>query len=159
MKDKLKGIFGVEAEQDIEEISGKDEEYYNTTREDYHEQNGIAGSKMMLLEPRAYSESQQIADYLKNRNAVVVNLKRVTPDQAKRIVDFLYGTIYAIGGDIQKLGGGIFLCTPNNVRVDGKISDDNAPQQPAPTQSNIRTTFKKEDKEGPSNKEYEDDFF
>ncbi len=79
---------------------------------------------MMLLEPRAYSESQQIADYLKNRNAVVVNLKRVTPDQAKRIVDFLYGTIYAINGDIQKLGGGIFLCTPNNVVVDGKISDE-----------------------------------
>lgn len=159
MKDKLKGIFGVEAEQDIEEREVRDEEYYNTTREDYHEQNGIAGSKMMLLEPRAYSESQQIADYLKNRNAVVVNLKRVTPDQAKRIVDFLYGTIYAIGGDIQKLGGGIFLCTPNNVRVDGKISDDNAPQAPVPNQSNIRTTFKKEDKEGPSNKEYEEDFF
>ena len=82
---------------------------------------------MMLLEPRAYSESLQIADYLKNRNAVVVNLKRVTPDQAKRIVDFLYGTIYAIGGDLQKLGGGIFLCTPNNVNVEGTISEDNNP--------------------------------
>ena len=79
---------------------------------------------MMLLEPRAYSESQQIADYLKNRCAVVVNLKRVTPDQAKRIVDFLYGTIYAIGGNLQKLGGGIFLCTPNNVNIQGKITDD-----------------------------------
>jgi cell division inhibitor SepF len=78
----------------------------------------------MLLEPRAYSESQQITDYLKARNAVVVNLKRVTPDQAKRIVDFLSGTLYAIGGDLQKLGGGIFLCTPNNVNVEGKISED-----------------------------------
>ncbi len=101
-----------------------EEEFYTTSREDYHAANGMAGSKMILLEPRAYSESQQIADYLKNRSAVVVNLKRVTPDQAKRIVDFLYGTIYAIGGDLQKLGGGIFLCTPNNVNVEGKISDD-----------------------------------
>ena len=82
------------------------------------------GNKMMLLEPRAYSESQQIADYLKNRNAVVVNLKRVTPDQAKRIVDFLTGTLYAIGGSLQKLGGGIFLCTPNNINVEGKISNE-----------------------------------
>ena len=81
---------------------------------------------MILFEPRAYSESQQIADYLKNRSAVVVNLKRVTPDQAKRIIDFLYGTIYAIGGKLQKLGGGIFLCTPNNVNVEGNISEDNA---------------------------------
>jgi len=64
---------------------------------------------------------------LKARNAVVVNLKRVTPDQAKRIVDFLSGTLYAIDGNLQKLGGGIFLCTPNNVNVEGKISDENKP--------------------------------
>lgn len=120
--DKLKELIGG---GEVEE-EGTDEEFYSTSREEYHEENGVAGSKMMLLEPRAYSESQQIADYLKSRSAVVVNLKRVTPDQAKRIVDFLSGTIYAIGGDLQKLGGGIFLCTPNNVNVEGKISEDNA---------------------------------
>ena len=81
-------------------------------------------NKMILLEPRAYSEAQQIADYLKANSAVVVNLKRVTPDQAKRIVDFLSGTIYAIGGDLQKLGNGIYLCTPNNVSVQGKMSEN-----------------------------------
>lgn len=144
MKDKLKGLFGTEGE-DIE-IGAGEEEFYTTTKEEYHEQNGVAGSKMMLLEPRAYSESQQIADYLKDRCAVVVNLKRVTPDQAKRIVDFLYGTIYAIKGDIQKLGGGIFLCTPNNVNVEGKISDDN--------NSNGKSSRKKS-----SRQEEEDDFF
>ena len=127
MKDKIKGFFGGEVQ---EEVSGEDD-YYTTSKEEYHAQNGIAGSKMMLLEPRAYSESQQIADYLKNRSAVVVILKRVTPDQAKRIVDFLYGTIYAIGGDIQKLGGGIFLCTPKNVNVEGKISDEQNVAKPA----------------------------
>lgn len=120
--DKLKNIFG--GDPTVEEEIPQDEEFYSTSRETFHEENGMAGSKMMLLEPRAYSESQQIADYLKARNAVVVNLKRVTPDQAKRIVDFLSGTIYAIGGDLQKLGGGIFLCTPNNVNVEGKISED-----------------------------------
>jgi len=83
-----------------------------------------SGNKMILVEPRAYSESQQIADYLKNRNSVVVNLKRVTSDQAKRIIDFLTGTIYAIGGDLQKLGNGIYLCTPNNVSVQGKMSEN-----------------------------------
>lgn len=80
--------------------------------------------KMILLEPRAYSESQQIADHLKKNNTVVVNMKRVTPDQAKRIVDFLSGTVYALGGDLQKIGGGIFLCTPKNVNVEGAITDD-----------------------------------
>ena len=84
--DKLKNLFG--GDEDAAEEMGTDEEFYSTSREEYHEENGVAGSKMMLLEPRAYSESQQIADYLKARSAVVVNLKRVTPDQAKRIVDF-----------------------------------------------------------------------
>ena len=124
--DKLKKLIGSDDGNYEEEI--KEEEYYKVSREDYMDENGVAGSKMMLLEPRAYSESQQIADYLKERNAVVVNLKRVTPDQAKRIVDFLSGTLYAIGGDLQKLGGGIFLCTPNNVNVEGEISDDAAPK-------------------------------
>lgn len=108
-------------------LSGKEE----TEEEYYNEENNVdTENKMILLEPRAYSESQQIADYLKNRSAVVVNLKRVTPDQAKRIVDFLSGTLYAIGGDLQKLGGGIFLCTPNNINVEGKITDDNAVSKP-----------------------------
>lgn len=83
-----------------------------------------AGNSMILVEPRAYSESQQIADHLKNRNAVVVNFKRVTSDQTKRILDFLTGTLYAINGSMEKLGNGIYLCTPKNVTVQGKISEE-----------------------------------
>lgn len=79
-------------------------------------------SKVVLFEPRAYSEAQEIADHLKSRRAVVVNLQRIAHDQAKRIVDFLSGTVYAIGGDIQKIGSNIFLCTPDNVDVSGSIT-------------------------------------
>ena len=93
---------------------------------------------------------QQIADYLKQRSAVVVNLKRVTPDQAKRIVDFLSGTIYAIGGELQKLGGGIFLCTPNNVKVAGKISEE--ANNASSANKNVKAKKDKEDSD-------EDDFF
>ncbi len=121
--EKFKNILGGSEDID-EENTAPEEEFYSQSRPEYAEQNGVAGSKMLLLEPRAYSESQQIADYLKARNSVVVNLKRVTPDQAKRIVDFLSGTLYAIGGGLQKLGGGVFLCTPNNVNVEGKITDE-----------------------------------
>ena len=59
-----------------------------------------------------------------NGNTVVVNMKRVTADQAKRIVDFLSGTVYALSGDLQKIGAGIFLCTPKEVDVEGAITDD-----------------------------------
>ena len=88
-----------------------------------------ATGKMILLEPRAFSESQQIADHLKKRNTVVVNMKRVTPEHAKRIIDFLSGTVYAIGGDLQKIGVGIFLCTPKNVNVEGSISEEDGNRQ------------------------------
>ena len=97
------------------------EEYYENNKEKVLNEGG---AKMILLEPRAFSESQQIADHLKKRNTVVVNLKRVTPEQAKRIVDFLSGTIYAINGKIQKIGGGIFLCTPDNINVQGEITGE-----------------------------------
>ena len=110
-------------EDDVFSSNDTSNEYYNLKPEEALAEND-GGSKMILLEPRAYSEAQQIVDHLKNRNIVVVNLKRVTSDQAKRIVDFLSGTIYAIGGDLQKIGGGIFLCTPNNVNVQGKITDE-----------------------------------
>ena len=109
---KLKKMIVDDIEEDDNEM---DEEKKLTT---------TGSGKMILLEPRAFSESQQIADHLKQRNTVVVNMKRVTPDQAKRIVDFLSGTVYALGGDLQKIGGGIFLCTPKDVDVEGAITDD-----------------------------------
>ena len=113
--DKIKKFVGT----DIGEETGNS--YY---KDDAFKETSNGGSKMVLLEPRAFSEAQQIADYLRARNAVVVNLKRVTPDKAKRIIDFLSGTLYAINGTLQKLGNGIFLCTPNNVSVEGKMSSE-----------------------------------
>ncbi|QDP40104.1 cell division protein SepF [Radiobacillus deserti] len=80
-------------------------------------------SKVVLCEPRSYSEAQEIADQIVNRRAVVINLQRVDYAQAKRIVDFLSGTVYAVSGQIQKLGDNTFLCTPDNVDVSGSISD------------------------------------
>lgn len=105
-----------------EQPEKENEDYYKVSEEDAIK-SGV-GNKVILCEPRAYSESQQIADSLTKRNSVLVNLKRVTSDQAKRIIDFLSGTLYAIGGDMQKIGGGIYLCTPKNISVQGQISED-----------------------------------
>lgn len=107
-----------------EEIDDTEEEYYNADNVTLP-----SSGKMILLEPRAFSESQQIADHLKKKNTVVVNMKRVTQEQAKRIIDFLSGTVYAIGGDLQKVGSGIFLCTPKNVNVEGSITDEDVKKQ------------------------------
>lgn len=117
--EKLKKI--IDGDNDIEDVN---EEAFYSADEGRRDVRETSGNQMVLVEPRAYSESQTIADHLKSKNTVVVNLKRVTEAQAKRIIDFLTGTLYAIGGDLQKIGPGIYLCTPNNVNVQGRITEE-----------------------------------
>ncbi|MGG2199393.1 MULTISPECIES: cell division protein SepF [Paenibacillus] len=85
-----------------------------------HSQKNI---RVVLHEPRSYEETQEIADHLRSRRPVVVNLHRVRTDQATRIVDFLSGTVYALNGSISKIGPNIFLCTPDTVEIHGSISE------------------------------------
>jgi cell division inhibitor SepF len=131
IKSKFKSFFALEDEYDYNEDEYFEEEELEPVKatRSAAKQNVVSlqsvqkSSKVILFEPRAYAEAQEIADHLKNRRAVVVNLQRIQHDQAKRIVDFLSGTVYAIGGDIQRIGTNIFLCTPENVDVSGNISD------------------------------------
>ncbi|HJV17315.1 MAG TPA: cell division protein SepF [Bacillales bacterium] len=131
IKSKFKTFFFLDDEydDDNEEQFEEQIEQVKPQRQQLKQQNVVSlqsiqkQSKVILVEPRVYAEAQEIADHLKNRRAVVVNLQRIEHDQAKRIVDFLSGTVYAIGGDIQKIGSSIFLCTPDNIEVTGNISE------------------------------------
>ena len=130
IKSKFKTFFFLDddyAELDEEEY---EEEYEPEKKQKAPQKQNVVSlqsiqqsSKVMLVEPRVYAEAQDVADELRNRKAVVVNLQRIEYDQARRIVDFLSGTVYAIGGDIQKIGTDIFLCTPDNIEVTGSISE------------------------------------
>ena len=73
--------------------------------------------KVMVVEPFSFDDAQHIADHLKNRKPVVVNFENCDKEVAKRMIDFISGTTYALGGSIQKIGNNIFLCAPNNVDV------------------------------------------
>lgn len=133
LKSKFKNYFFLEDEYDYKEEEMVEEEQeqakHQQVKQPTQKQNVVSlqsvqkSSKVILMEPRVYAEAQDIADHLKNRRAVVVNLQRIEQDQARRIVDFLSGTVYAIGGDIQKIGANIILCTPDNVEVSGNISE------------------------------------
>ena len=112
---KMPNLFQIEGEE--ENDNQVESEINKTSNKEFK-------NKTILVEPRAFSEAQQIADYLKARNQVVVNFKRVTSDVSKRIMDFLNGIIYAIDGTMQKLGPGIVLCAPKGFEIDGIISED-----------------------------------
>jgi len=129
-KSKLKSLFSVDDEYEYEYVEEEIEtpQVSKTRKGDAQNVVNLTSmkqptSKVVLCEPRTYNEAQEIADHIVNRRAVVINLERVDHIQAKRIVDFLSGTVYAVNGDIQKLGAQTFLCTPDNIEVTGTISD------------------------------------
>mgnify|MGYP003420710233 FL=1 len=113
---KLPNLFQYDGPEDENDVQGE-VEVTKTANKEFK-------NKTILVEPRAFSEAQQIADYLKAKNQVVVNFKRVTSDVSKRIMDFLNGIIYAIDGTMQKLGPGIVLCAPKGFEIEGNISED-----------------------------------
>lgn len=79
-------------------------------------------NKVIIREPNEYSDAQDIADCLKDNYPVFINLQRLEKAQAKRVVDFLSGTIYAIDGDIKRVGTNLFLCTPRTVETEGQVT-------------------------------------
>nr|WP_225365943.1 cell division protein SepF [Levilactobacillus bambusae] len=83
-----------------------------------------SASHISLFEPRIYSDVKSIATQLMKNEAVIINFSRVDEAQSKRIVDFLTGTIFAIDGDIQRIGNEMFLCTPHNFQVSGELGSD-----------------------------------
>ncbi|SDC74778.1 cell division inhibitor SepF [Paenibacillus sp. UNCCL117] len=129
---KFMNLIGLQEEEEIverERLAEQQEDVETPVQEprknkgnivSIHSQKNI---RVILNEPRSYEETQEIADHLRNRRPVVVNLHRVRSDQATRIVDFLSGTVYALGGSISKIGPNIFLCTPDTVEIHGSITE------------------------------------
>ena len=74
--------------------------------------------KMVIVEPETFDDSQGIADYLRDRKPVVINFEGTDPEAAKRIIDFVSGTIYALNGSLRKIGRSILVCAPQNVDID-----------------------------------------
>lgn len=79
-------------------------------------------SHIAICEPRIYSDAKSIAKQITSGDAVIVNFARVDEAQAQRIVDFLNGTAFAVGGEIKRIGEQIFLCTPHNFEVSGDVA-------------------------------------
>ncbi|KJY61311.1 Cell division protein SepF [Lactobacillus apis] len=82
-----------------------------------------AKSNIVLYEPRVYSDAKDVAQNLLNNKAVIINFSRMEDASSRRIVDFITGTVYALNGEIQRIGDKIFLATPPKFVTDGKISD------------------------------------
>lgn len=73
--------------------------------------------KVVVIEPRSFDDVQQVANCLKEKKPVIINFEHTVEEDAKRIIDFVSGTTYALSGNIKKVGRTVFLCAPSNVNV------------------------------------------
>ena len=80
--------------------------------------------KVVVVQPMAFEDSKEIADHLKTKKPIVVNLENIDREVAKRIIDFLSGAVYSLDGNIQKISNGIFLIVPYNMGIMGDFKDE-----------------------------------
>jgi len=77
--------------------------------------------EVVLFRPVSFNETSKAADHLKNNKAVVLNLEEVDKAMARRVVDILSGTVYALDGDVTKIAKSAYLFYPKNMDVSGTL--------------------------------------
>ena len=72
---------------------------------------------VIVIEPKSFDDAQQVANNLREKKPVVLNFEHTEGESAKRILDFIGGTTYALNGEIKKVSKNVFLCAPHNVNI------------------------------------------
>ena len=85
---------------------------------------GNYNMQMIVVKPERFDQVTEIADRLRDKQSVVLNLESTNKDVARRLVDFLSGCAYALDGNIQKIAISTYLITPYNVEVLGETDKD-----------------------------------
>ncbi|MBR5157881.1 MAG: cell division protein SepF [Clostridia bacterium] len=80
--------------------------------------------KVVVIQLQSFEDAKDIADHLKSKKPVVINLENLEKDVSRRVVDFLSGAVYGVDGNIQKVANGIFLIAPYNVGIMGDFKDE-----------------------------------
>jgi cell division inhibitor SepF len=80
--------------------------------------------KVVLVKPERFENASEIADHLKEKRTVVINLESTNKDIARRLVDFLSGVAYAGEGKIKKVAAHTYIITPYHVDIEGDLIDE-----------------------------------
>lgn len=80
--------------------------------------------KVVLVKPERFENASEIADQLKEKRTVVINLESTNKDIARRLVDFLSGVAYAGEGKIKKVAAHTYIITPYHVDIEGDLIDE-----------------------------------
>ncbi len=80
--------------------------------------------QVVLVKPEIYENATEIADHLKEKRTVVLNLESTNKDAARRILDFLSGVAYTNDGQIKRVANNTYIITPYNVDLKGDLIDE-----------------------------------
>ena len=86
--------------------------------------NATTQLSVVLVKPEKFEDAAEIADHLREKRTVVLNLESVNKELARRLVDFLSGVTYAQDGKIKKVANSTFIITPYNVDIMGDLIDE-----------------------------------
>lgn len=124
-----------EYEDGYDEYDESEEEFEDGSEQDFPYSTGIGANrvpeyshnqmKVVIVEPKVYDDAALIADHLKLRKTVIVNLESMTQQSIKKsIFDFMNGAVYVLDGSIQRVSKSIFILAPKNVDVDASIKKE-----------------------------------
>ena len=80
--------------------------------------------KVVLVKPERFENASEVADHLKDKRTVVLNLESTNKDVARRLIDFLSGVTYGVEGKIKKVSANTYIITPYTVDFEGDLIDE-----------------------------------
>ena len=86
--------------------------------------NNNAAMQVILVKPDRFDTVSEIADHLRDKKSIVLNLESTNKDVARRLVDFLSGCAYALDGKIKKVAISTYILTPFNVEIVGDLVEE-----------------------------------
>ena len=99
-------------------------DYADTSRDKVVNINTSTQLQVVLVKPEKFQDASAIADHLRDKRTVVLNLESANKDVARRMVDFLSGAAYAQEGKIKKVAVATYIITPYNVDIIGDLIDE-----------------------------------
>ena len=81
-------------------------------------------SEVFVIKPQEFDDAQTVADFLKKGKAIVINMEGLQLESAQRIIDFIGGACYGMGGELKAISASIFIAVPNNIEVSGDLREE-----------------------------------
>lgn len=126
----VKNFIGIDTDEDYDDDIYDEEESYDEeeapkktfARKASHvvPVGREATSRIKIIKPQNFDDSTKVSDEIKARRLVIFDVGQLEEGEARRIVDFVAGSVYGLSGNIRRVSGGIFVAAPSNIDITGE---------------------------------------